>query len=222
MAVDPHAVKISSPCPTTLDPNRHKGGKKSFYCGHCDKAVHILSNMTEAEAGQLMSKTKGDNICVSYSVTPDGKVRFKAPAPVQAPTIVPLTALSRRMGNRSAVVAAVGFTAALAACTPHDKDGIGETPPIVVEDREEMRDGKMEYVPEVPVEQQDEIVEGEMAPPDEPCEKPTDDPEPPDQEPIENDMMVAGLMAPEAEPVPVPEEAHIRRKMAMPAMVPDP
>jgi hypothetical protein len=115
MAVEQRHVRITSPCPVQLDPARGRDGSKSWYCGHCDKSVHVLSNMTEKEARTLLADRVGQDLCVSYATHGDGTIRFR-PEPPPAP-LVPVSSLRRRAG----VAAALGVTAALAACTPHER-----------------------------------------------------------------------------------------------------
>lgn len=119
MAVQQQHVAIQSPCPTTLDPERAAGGVRSWYCGHCEKAVHVLSNMTEAEARSFLAANEGQDVCVTYAVKPDGTIRFKTPAPAPAP-IVPVSSLARRRR----MVAAAGIGVALAACAPHENANV--------------------------------------------------------------------------------------------------
>lgn len=127
MAVNQQHVAIQSPCPTTLDPARSAGGVRNWYCGHCEKSVHVLSNMTEREARDFLAANEGKDICVTYAVKPDGTIRFKAPPPPPAP-IVPIESLARRRR----AVAAVGLGVALAACAPHENDRV--KPNVVVTD----------------------------------------------------------------------------------------
>jgi hypothetical protein len=126
MAVQQQHVAIQSPCPTTLDPERAAGGVRSWYCGHCEKAVHVLSNMTESEARSFLAANEGKDVCVTYAVKPDGTIRFKTPAP--AP-IVPVASLAKRRR----VVAAAGLGVALAACAPHENANVVK-PTIVLAD----------------------------------------------------------------------------------------
>jgi hypothetical protein len=111
MAVHRRHLKVVSPCPVELDPERGKRGEASWYCGHCKKNVHVLSNMTEADARQLLARNLGNEMCVSYAVHRDGRVKFKP----------------------AAAAAAVALTAALAACAPHDNDRV-ERPTVTVHD----------------------------------------------------------------------------------------
>jgi hypothetical protein len=114
MAIGPRDVEISSPCPVNLDESGLRGTGKNWHCGHCDKAVHVLSQMTELEARRFLRDHAGEDVCVSYAIKPDGEIRFRA-----EPTIVPITSLVRRPA-RVAAVASLGLGLALAACTPHD------------------------------------------------------------------------------------------------------
>jgi hypothetical protein len=111
MPIAPEQVQISSPCPVDLDETGLRGKGKSWHCGHCDKAVHVLSQMTESDARAFLRDNAGQDVCVSYAIKPDGEIRFRPEA-----TIVPITSLVRRPAR----IAAVGLGLALAACTPHD------------------------------------------------------------------------------------------------------
>lgn len=209
MAVEQRHVQITSPCPVKLDPNRGKDGAKSWYCGHCEKNVQVLSNMTEPEARSLLEEKVGQDLCVSYAVKSDGTIRFKAPA--ADPTVVPLSRV-RRPPRRAAtaVAAAAGLTAALAACTPHDRP---DKPQPQVAVQEHVVDGGVEEVviPEAkPTQDRHDDVEmmdgnwgGEAIPQEKPEELP---------------MPAGGMVAvPVPEPDPVPKPGGIRV-----APIPDP
>ncbi len=181
MAVEQRHVRITSPCPVELDPKRGKDGAKSWYCGHCDKNVHVLSNMTEGEARSLLAAKVGQDLCVSYATHEDGTIRFKAPAaPAADPTVVPLSSL-RRPSSRPAAAAAVaaGLTAALAACTPHERVDRPQPQPQVVVQEQPLEAGGIE-----------------------PVEIPTVDVEP-TQMPEDDDVMIDGGL--EAAPIPEPQ-----------------
>jgi hypothetical protein len=195
MAVQQDDVRIQKPCPVSLDPARAANGVRGWHCGHCDKAVHVLSNMTETEARAFMVDNTGKDICVTYAVKKDGTIRF-APerVPVVAPAIVPLASLVRR---RHATAAAVGLGLALAACAPHDNARI-ERQNITVIDSLAVPTPAVPVVPTQPPtpvpdpQEDDRMVDGEMAwePPvearpagglrampiaDEPCDPPKKD-----------------------------------------------
>ena len=53
--------KIDQPCPLGIDAQRRIAG----YCGRCDKAVHALDAMSDAERIAFVRAAKGP-ICVSY------------------------------------------------------------------------------------------------------------------------------------------------------------
>src|SRR5690349_19320769 len=184
MAVREDHVRIQKPCPVQLDPARAANGVRSWHCGHCDKAVHVLSNMTESEARTFMAESAGKDVCVTYAVRKDGSIRF-APEPVAAP-VVPVSSLMRR---RHAAAAAVGLGLALAACAPHENPKhdrptalaveapvvtpaipvVPVQPPPVVEPEERMVDGEM-----APIEPEPRPAGGIRARPipDEPCDPP--------------------------------------------------
>jgi hypothetical protein len=181
MAVREESVRIQKPCPVQLDPARAANGVRSWHCGHCDKAVHVLSNMTESEARTFMAESAGKDVCVTYAVRKDGSIRF-APEPV----VVPLVPVSSLMRRRHAAAAAVGLGLALAACAPHENPK-HERPTAVAVDAPVVTP----TVPVVPVqppplvEPEERMVDGEMEPielrrpaggirampiPDEPCD----------------------------------------------------
>jgi len=53
--------KIDQPCPLGIDAQKRIGG----YCSRCDKGVHALDAMTDAERRALLRDARG-SICVSY------------------------------------------------------------------------------------------------------------------------------------------------------------
>lgn len=104
-------LTITSPCPVELNEDL-SNGEKRFFCGHCDKHVHVLSNMTQREAASFLATRKGQDTCVTYLHDAEGKVRFKT-----EPDIVPLARL--RLPKRSVARRAAAAALALAACTPY-------------------------------------------------------------------------------------------------------
>jgi hypothetical protein len=46
-------------------------------CAHCNKDVHDLSRMTEAQARRLLADSRNKAICVAYRSRPDGNVVFR-------------------------------------------------------------------------------------------------------------------------------------------------
>jgi hypothetical protein len=183
MALNERNVRITRPCPVKLDPGRAQSGNKSWYCGHCEKSVHVLSNMTESEARSLLEAKVGEDLCVTYAVRRDGSIRF-ARRPAPAP-VVPITSLTRRR-RTAAAAAAVGLSAALAACAPHDNPKVKTGGEVVVAEPKTTTDS----VPTIP---------------------PADEPQPPEQwvdggigaeEPI---PVPGGITV---EPLPPPAEAE--------------
>ena len=76
--------------------------------------------MTEPEAAARLGGLDGQSICVRYRTDSHGRIHF---AVEDTAALVPVTALASPRGGhrRLSAVAAVGFSAALAACTPHDR-----------------------------------------------------------------------------------------------------
>lgn len=195
-------LPITGPCPIDLDAIGFDRSSRVSHCTHCAKSVTNLSNMTRDEAREFMHEHKGEKLCVSYACDSTGNIRFREAAPEPAlvpvtrlrprPTAAPLVGAERavaaapaRKASRAAgFVAALGVSAALAACAPH-----GE-PPRDEPARDVMVEGKM-TVPSrnvidpqpdpVPtagaaVIPQEIMMDGEMAVPDpatldEPCDK---------------------------------------------------
>ncbi|MCA9719964.1 MAG: hypothetical protein KC468_35180 [Myxococcales bacterium] len=108
--MDARQLELSRPCPVDLDAAGVDRSGARFYCGHCERDVHVLSNMTRAAARAFVEANRGKGVCVSYLRAADGSVRY---APEPAPALVPLARLRAR-APRLATAAL-----ALAACTPH-------------------------------------------------------------------------------------------------------
>ncbi len=218
--MDSKNLPITGPCPIDLDAIGFDRTSKRSHCGHCEKSVHVLSNMTEREARAFMTENAGKNLCVSYARRQDGSVAFK---PEPTPQIVPLTRLSRRP---AAAAAGLGLAIALAACTPHSdptQNVVGEMAPDPIEQVEggmEMKepcdttkkpDGDPRAV---------EMVEGEM-----PIQKPEAGamvmPElPPEPDMIDGEMEIVAPeppaepdVAPDSEPDNVEMHARGSRKV---------
>jgi hypothetical protein len=117
-------IHVTSPCPIDLDETGMRGKGDAWHCGHCSKTVHVLSSMTETQARTLLATHAGQDICVSYSMSRAGEIRFR-PEPV-----VPISALSRR--PRIAAAAAFGLSAAMAACAPHENPRVQPAPVVDV------------------------------------------------------------------------------------------
>jgi hypothetical protein len=67
-------VPINNPCNEDWD--AMSGGRKRRHCGSCDKDVFHLSNMTRAEADELLA-TRDSSICVRYTHDADGNLYFR-------------------------------------------------------------------------------------------------------------------------------------------------
>ncbi len=135
--MDSSKLPITGPCPIDLDAIGFDRTGTRSHCSHCEKSVHILSNMTRREASALLREKAGQRICVSYARDASGTIQFKSePPPAQ---IVPLSRLQRGKPSvrpTAAAVAGLGLAAALAACTPHDTTEhhmLGEAPVEVVD-----------------------------------------------------------------------------------------
>jgi len=102
-------VEIVSPCHESWEAMQGEGARR--YCGVCQKDVHDLSAMAQAEAQALLREQEGVSLCVRYSAEADGTLRFR--------DLVPKASLTRKI-VRTAFAASL-----LAACTPQ-----GEGPAI--------------------------------------------------------------------------------------------
>lgn len=80
------------------------------HCSACDKPVHDLSAMRQADAAALLRVHAGALPCVRYTAAADGTLRFR--------DLVPRASLTRKL--RTTLAASL-----LAACTPH---GDSESP----------------------------------------------------------------------------------------------
>jgi hypothetical protein len=125
MALRPTEVEIVSPCPVDLDETGLRGTGRSWHCGHCSKTVHVLSTMTESAARTFLREHAGEDLCVSYAISPAGEVRFR---PEPSASLVPVGALGRRTRR----LAAAGLGVALAACAPHENPDVRATSQEVI------------------------------------------------------------------------------------------
>jgi hypothetical protein len=166
MALDARDFHVTSPCPIDLDETRMRGTGDAWHCGHCSKTVHVLSSMTETQARTLLAAHAGQDICVSYSMSRAGEIRFR-PEPV-----VPISALSRR--PRIAAAAALGLSAAMAACAPHENPRILPPPFVDVATPGNLTIPVQRYQPPPPIEPDVIAVDGGMRVPPMPVPQPTD------------------------------------------------
>jgi hypothetical protein len=97
------SLPIASPCHESWDAMH--GDEARRFCGICQKDVHNLSAMAQAEAQALLRERSGEHLCVRYSSVPDGTLRFR--------DLVPRASLPRK------IVRAAFAGSMLAACTPH-------------------------------------------------------------------------------------------------------
>ena len=168
--MDADSLRLDNPCPVELDQADFVGTKRHF-CDHCSKDVHVLSNMSEEEARELLRSVAGQNVCVSYHRRADGSVVFQEPPrPVALADVVPLHRLTRRRPGFSASVrraaVAASMAAAVAGCTPHGETaqsievdevpaqmagGMVVVPPVEVEPEPVMELGEIEAILEPPV-----------------------------------------------------------------------
>ena len=131
-------IRVDEPCHEDWGAMRPEGTKR--FCDRCDKHVHDLSALTEAEAQAVLATGDAARVCVRYLVDVEGAIVFRKPAP-----IVPVAALRRRP---QPIVRAAAMALALAACTPHQQT-VGEMKPVVIEEKAEPTPAQVE-IPPVP------------------------------------------------------------------------
>ena len=170
MSVHDRQIPITSPCPISLDRSGVGPAAQKMFCEHCTKDVHLLSQMSEGEARDLLRNRAGDDICVSYNVRKDGRIQFRPePALVSPSSLV----RSRPMRRGLSMAASVGAAAILSACTPHSEPEPSQQTEVVEPEIDVTIEEKIEekIEDEPPVE---EVVAGgitaEEIPPVEPCD----------------------------------------------------
>lgn len=124
----PREIEIPEPCSEDWD--SMTPGERGRFCASCQKTVHDLSSMTEAEAREVL---KQEDVCVTFELGSGGLVRF------ERERVVPASRLTRRLP----IAAAAGLSLALAACAPH-----GEGPSL--DGTEHERPSLLEYSPAIP------------------------------------------------------------------------
>ncbi len=146
-------LTIREPCAEDWSAMTGDGPRR--YCDACERSVHNLSQMTEAEADALLRSRTG-RLCVRYAIGTDGTIRFR-PEPTPAPVLVQLRPRPDAEPRRPAALARAAVAAGLlAACTPHTHDG---SPSGCL-------DGTLEMIEGHEVAEMGELVE--EPPPDEP------------------------------------------------------
>ncbi|MGH7145749.1 MAG: hypothetical protein ACREJ2_16690 [Planctomycetota bacterium] len=66
-----HSIQVASPC--TADWEAMRGDAQARHCDHCDKQVFNLSEMTEADALELLREYQG-HLCVRFYRRADGTI----------------------------------------------------------------------------------------------------------------------------------------------------
>jgi hypothetical protein len=136
------SVRIAAPCPADWD--SMYGNERVRFCGQCQLHVYNLSDMSKAEAEQLIGQTEG-RLCVRYYKRRDGSI-------ITQNCPVGLRAIKRRLSRIATAVmssllgffAAIGFYRIVDEARPHvmGKMVVGDVyrpvppsvnPPVVVE-----------------------------------------------------------------------------------------
>jgi hypothetical protein len=92
-------IRVEQPCHESWD--RMAGDERTRFCAHCQRHVHNLSGMREAEVADLICRSAGE-LCVRFQPAHDGRVMTLEYAPRRG-----------RMSTRRWLIA--GALAALAA-----------------------------------------------------------------------------------------------------------
>jgi hypothetical protein len=110
-------LPIAEPCHADWNAMNPEGARR--FCGSCQKHVHDLSSMTEAEATTALASGRSNpkGMCVRYRVGPDGNLRFRSPS-VPAPL---------RLGFAAQVAAATLLVGCTSSLEPSSVDGDGCT-----------------------------------------------------------------------------------------------
>lgn len=106
-------VEFGEQCPIDLRERVARAGE-SFHCDRCDRPVHVLSHMSEADAAAVLARRQREHLCVAFLRAPDGSVHFRGEDEVLVPT-----ARLRRIVRASALALSV------AACSSDEGDRTG-------------------------------------------------------------------------------------------------
>ena len=154
------SFEITRPCPIDLNAIAGQAiaeGRRQVHCGHCDKQVHLLDNMTETELEALDAQRRRVEMCVA-KLAPE-------------PSFVPAERLLAPL--RASAVAL-----SLAACTPHEDllrvDPVG----LPASDLFEPREPALPAPPPPPSEEDKPVMGGGIGPPPLPKPKPKPRPKP--------------------------------------------
>lgn len=119
-----------SPCTEDLSERPEKW--RQWFCTHCDKQTHNLSDMTEAQAYRFLADHAGQHVCVSYAADANGDIIFREPEPPYA-----LRMPWQRRGVRLLAAAALAapLTAAplLGGCKGDPTNAAPPTPAVVAQ-----------------------------------------------------------------------------------------
>lgn len=128
MKIFEHHIPV--PCPA--DWNEMTGDDRSRHCESCQKSVHHLSSLTQAEAEALLDERRPEGLCVRVAFDVQGLPQFR-PREVEptAPRRQQL-GVRRLLDQAGAVVALIAtLTGSRALAQPHDPPAIaGGLPPL--------------------------------------------------------------------------------------------
>lgn len=112
------AIQIAKPCRADWD--KMTGDQRARFCGSCHKNVYDLSQMTRADAQQLIQEKEG-NVCVRLYRRPDGTV-------ITSDCPVGIAATPRPLWWGAVAVLAL-LSSGLAGCATHNET-MGDIAPV--------------------------------------------------------------------------------------------
>lgn len=135
-------AQIGGPCHEDWDAMQVGPGGARRFCFACSKSVHDLSEMTEAEARELLAAKADEEICIAYALDEAGRIEHRRVPVGQG--LVPVSSLLRARAARASKGATAAMVGALAACTPH---GAAETMPELEDEVAEVAERILGHAP---------------------------------------------------------------------------
>lgn len=111
--MDRKKLEISEPCPKNFDEMDGDGHRR--FCDHCDKHVTNLSDLTKAEALELLQDNAASGLCVVYTYDRSNRVRFRDDLNFRRPSKSQLAGATRLLAAAAVVPLLVG----LSGCNTH-------------------------------------------------------------------------------------------------------
>src|ERR1043165_9567421 len=86
MSLNRRQLPIASPCQEFV--GRQATATEPAFCTRCEKSVHDLTRMTEAQVITLLAKNLGGRVCVSYRARADGAIALRPTPSRLAPAAI--------------------------------------------------------------------------------------------------------------------------------------